>query len=167
MRKPARRSHFSFPHTLVTMRVRRPRRLSSVQKPSEDLMNVTGLLLSVIDDDESVRESLPDLLMELGFKAEVFRSADAFLASGSVGRSRCIILDVAMPGMTGPDLHQELTRRGQSLPIVYITAQSDETMRRRLIKQGAVACLFKPFSDQALQEALRSALVQTRTHVLP
>jgi FixJ family two-component response regulator len=72
-----------------------------------------------------------------------------------------------MPGMTGPDLHQELTRRGQSLPIVYITAQSDETMRRRLIKQGAVACLFKPFSDQALQEALRSALDQTRTHVLP
>ena len=121
-------------------------------------MKVMHPLVSVVDDDESVRESLPDLLKEFGFSAEAFASAEEFLASDSVGKTRCLILDVAMPGMTGPDLQRELSRRGLPIPIVYITAHRDETMRPRLIEQGAVECLFKPFSDTALQQALSSAL---------
>ena len=121
-------------------------------------MNVTHPLVSVVDDDESVRESLPDLLKEFGFSAEAFSSAEEFLASDNIGMTRCLILDVAMPDMTGPDPQRELARRGLSIPIVYITAHRDETVRPRLIERGAVECLFKPFSDAALQEALGSAL---------
>jgi FixJ family two-component response regulator len=121
-------------------------------------MKVTQPLVSVVDDDESVRESLPDLLKEFGFSAEAFSSAEEFLASDNVGKTRCLILDVAMPGMTGPDLQRKLARRGQPIPIVYITGRKDETVRPRLIEQGAVEWLFKPFSDTVLQEALTSAL---------
>jgi len=115
-------------------------------------------LVSVVDDDESVRESLPDLLRELGFAARAFSSAEEFLASDSVGQTNCLILDVAMPGMSGPDLQQELTRRRQEIPIVFITAHRDETVRPRLLESGAVDCLFKPFSEAALVEALNAAL---------
>jgi FixJ family two-component response regulator len=111
-------------------------------------------LVSVVDDDESVRESLPDLLKELGYSARAFSSAEEFLGSDCVGETRCLILDIAMPGLTGPDLQQELTVRGQEIPIVFITAQADETVRARALEQGAVECLFKPFSDTALSEAL-------------
>jgi FixJ family two-component response regulator len=121
-------------------------------------MKIASPLVSVVDDDESVRESLPDLLREFGFSAQAFSSADEFLRSDRIGDTRCLILDVAMPGMTGPDLQQELARRGRHIPIVYITAHRDETVRPRLIEQGAVECLFKPFSETALHEALRSAL---------
>jgi len=114
--------------------------------------------VSVVDDDESIRESLPDLLKEFGFNSEVFFSAEEFLESAFIGQTTCLILDVAMPGMKGPDLQRELARRGQRIPIVFITAHRDETIRPRLLKQGAVECLFKPFSDAALQEALNSAL---------
>ncbi|MGJ7497325.1 response regulator [Variovorax sp. RT4R15] len=112
----------------------------------------------VVDDDESVRESLPDLLRELGYAAEAFTSAGAFLASDCVGRTRCLILDIAMPGMTGPELQRELARRHQELPIVFITAHNDGAIRPRLIAQGAVECLFKPFSETALIAALDAAL---------
>ena len=115
-------------------------------------------LVSVVDDDESVRESLPDLLRELGFEAQAFPSAEEFLASDSVGQTRCLILDVAMPGMSGPDLQRELMRRRQDIPIVFITAHEDATVRLRVLEQGAVECLFKPFSEKALLEALNTAL---------
>ena len=118
---------------------------------------VTRSLVSVVDDDESVRESLPDLLREFGFAVRAFASAEEFLASDYVDRTRCLILDVAMPGMTGPDLQRELTLRRQEIPIVFITAHRDETVRPRLLEQGAVECLFKPFSDMALREALNAA----------
>ena len=121
-------------------------------------MNVTYPLVSVVDDDESVRESLPALLNAFGFSAETFASAEEFLASGIVGKTRCLILDVSMPGMSGPDLQLELERQRLPIPIVFITAHGDHTMRPRLLKQGAVECLFKPFSDAALEEALTSAL---------
>ena len=114
-------------------------------------------LVSVVDDSESVRESLPDLLRELGYSVRAFSSAEEFLASDCVGETRCLILDIAMPGMTGPDLQRELTRRRQEIPIVFITAQADEAVRQRLLEQGAVECLFKPFSDTALFEALNAA----------
>jgi len=111
-----------------------------------------------VDDDESVRESLPDLLRELGFAARAFSSAEEYLASGAIGRTKCLILDVAMPGMSGPDLQQELKRRRRAIPIVFITAHQDETVRPRLLAQGAVECLFKPFSEAALLAALDTAL---------
>ena len=115
-------------------------------------------LVAVVDDDESVRESLPDLLRELGFAARAFSSAEEYLASGAIGRTKCLILDVAMPGMSGPDLQQELKRRRRAIPIVFITAHQDETVRPRLLAQGAVECLFKPFSETALLAALDTAL---------
>ena len=115
-------------------------------------------LVSVVDDDESVRESLPDLLREFGFAARAFSSAEEFLASDCVDQTRCLILDVAMPGMSGPELQRELKLRRQEIPIVFITAQRDETVRPRVLEQGAVECLFKPFSDTALLEAINAAL---------
>jgi FixJ family two-component response regulator len=114
-------------------------------------------LVSVVDDDESVRESLPDLLRELGYSVRAFSSAEEFLASDCVAETGCLLLDIAMPGMSGLDLQQELTVRGQKIPIVFITALADETVRPRALEQGAVECLFKPFSDTALIEALNAA----------
>ena len=119
---------------------------------------VTRALVTVVDDDESVRESLPDLLREFGFEAQAFSSAEEFLASESMAETRCLLLDVAMPGMTGPDLQRELTRRERSIPIVFITALRDDAVRPRLIAQGAVDCLFKPFEATDLLQALNTAL---------
>lgn len=115
-------------------------------------------LISVVDDDESVRESLPDLLREFGFEAQTFSSAEEFLASESVADTSCLVLDVAMPGMSGPDLQRELDTREQSIPIVFITGHRDATVRPRLIAQGAVDCLFKPFEPNDLVQALNIAL---------
>ena len=115
------------------------------------------LLVSVVDDDESVRESLPDLLTEFGYAVRAFSSAEEFLASDCIGLTKCLILDIAMPGMSGPDLQRELKLRRQEIPIVFITAHGDNTVRPRLLEQGAVDCLFKPFSDTALREALNTA----------
>jgi FixJ family two-component response regulator len=117
-------------------------------------MNVRRPLVSIVDDDESVRESLPDLLREFGFRAEAFSSAEQFLGSGVINETECLVLDISMPGMTGPDLERELARRGQAIPIIYITAQRFESGRPDLLERAAVECLFKPFSDTALQKAL-------------
>jgi FixJ family two-component response regulator len=121
-------------------------------------MKGTRSLVSVVDDDESVRESLPDLLREFGFAAEAFSSAEAFLASDFVSETSCLLLDVAMPGMSGPELQQELIRRQQGIPIVFITAASDESVRPRVLAEGAVECLCKPLSETALLDALNAAL---------
>ena len=115
-------------------------------------------VVSVVDDDESVRESLPDLLRELGYSAQAFSSAEEFLASDYIGRTRCLILDIAMPGMSGLDLQRELTLRQEEIPIVFITAHRDETIRPQVLERGAVECLFKPFSETALLRALHAAL---------
>jgi FixJ family two-component response regulator len=115
-------------------------------------------LVSIVDDDESVRESLPDLLEELGFASRAFPSAEEFLASDGISQTRCLILDIAMPGMCGPELQQELNHRKIEIPIIFITAHPDETVRSLLIQRGAIACLIKPFSDTALLDALNSAL---------
>jgi FixJ family two-component response regulator len=116
------------------------------------------LLVSVVDDDESVRESLPDLLREFGFAVEAFSSAEEFLASNHVDRTSCLILDMAMPGMSGPDLQRELRLRKQEIPIVFITGHGDETVRPGVLAEGAAECLLKPFSDASLLEALDVAL---------
>ena len=119
---------------------------------------VTRSLVAVVDDDESVRESLPYLLREFGFAAEAFSSAEEFLASEFLGQARCLILDVAMPGMSGPGLQEELSRRCQAIPIVFITAHEDDAVRPRLLEAGAVECLFKPFTSKALRDAVEMAL---------
>jgi FixJ family two-component response regulator len=121
----------------------------------------THSLVSVIDDDESVRESLPDLLKELGFAVQAFSSAEDFLASDFLDRTQCLILDIAMPGMTGPELQQELKTLEYDIPIVFITAHGDSAVRPRMLEQGAVDCLFKPFSEAALLHALNSAFEVT------
>lgn len=116
------------------------------------------LLISVVDDDQSVRESLPDLLKELGFASRTFSSAEEFLASNAVSRSSCLIFDVAMPVMSGPELLRELRRRNEMRPVLFITAHRDEVARSQMIKDGAIECLFKPFSDTDLLQALNKAL---------
>ncbi|HSC06218.1 MAG TPA: response regulator [Steroidobacteraceae bacterium] len=119
---------------------------------------VTRSLVSIVDDDESVRESLPDMVRQFGFAAQAFSSAEAFLASDFVDQTTCLILDVAMPGMSGPDLQRELASRRQVIPIVFITASGDKAIRSRVLADGAVECLFKPFSETALLDALNAAL---------
>jgi len=114
--------------------------------------------VSVVDDDESVRESLPDLLAQLGFAVKAFSSAEAFLTSDYVGQTQCVLLDIAMPGMSGPELQRELKRRRHEIPIVFITAHRDETDRPRVLENGAAECLFKPFTETALLDALNAAL---------
>jgi len=114
-------------------------------------------LVCLVDDDESVRESLPDLLRAFGFEVHPFSSAKAFLVSDRLELCDCLILDIAMREMTGPDLQRELKRRGRDIPIVFITAHLDEQVRRRVLAQGAVACLYKPFSQTDLLAALHAA----------
>lgn len=121
------------------------------------------MLVSIVDDDESVRESLPDLLRELGYAAQAFASAEEFLESNYVSTTRCLMLDINMPGLSGPELQQELNRLGHPIAIIFITAGADEKLRQQLIARGAVDCLFKPFSEQALKSALDAALDDSRT----
>jgi len=116
------------------------------------------LLVSVVDDDESIRESLPDLLREFGFASRAFPSAEDFLSSAYVDGTRCLILDIAMPGMTGLDLQEELGRRKHQIPIIFITAKRDEAIRAKALERGAANFLYKPFSDTALLDALNAAL---------
>ncbi len=127
-------------------------------KKSVKSVKIKRPLVSVVDDDESVRESLPDLLTEFGLAVRAFSSAEEFLNSKSLARTRCLILDIAMPGMSGPDLQRELKRRRLGIPIVYITADADESVRPRMLEQGTVDCLFNPFSDSDLRKALEVAL---------
>src|SRR6202142_22806 len=98
-------------------------------------MKVTTSLVSIVDDDESVRESLPDLVKEFGFAARAFSSPEEFLASDCVAQTKCLILDIAMPGMSGPDLQQELKLRGVEIPIIFITASTDKAVRRQLVEK--------------------------------
>lgn len=117
-----------------------------------------ALLVAVVDDDESVRESLPDLLHEFGFAVAAFSSAAAFLASAEIDHTRCLVLDIAMPGMSGLELMHELRRRHYRFPLIFITAHGSISERPRLIAQGAVDCLAKPFSEAELLRALHAAL---------
>ena len=134
------------------------RSISAHSAPDVDDMTHERPLVAVIDDDDSVRESLPDLVRELGYEVRAFASAEEFLASNHNGRPKCLILDIALPGMSGPDLQNELRRLGQDVPIIFITARTDETIRPRLLDTGAIDVLFKPFSERAIEEALRAAL---------
>ena len=115
-------------------------------------------LVSVVDDDVSVRESLPVLLKSFGLDANAFASAEAFLESDSLQRAECLILDVAMPGMSGPDLQKELARRNHRIPIIFITGNSREGVRPQVMRRGAIAYLTKPFGKTAILSAVNKAL---------
>jgi FixJ family two-component response regulator len=124
----------------------------------EERMMAPRISVAVVDDDESVRESLPDLLREFGYAPKAFASAEEFLASGCIPEARCLILDIAMPGMSGPELHHELILRGHAIPIIFITAHADKSVPPGLLRRGAIACLFKPFNEEDLRAALAAAL---------
>ena len=128
---------------------------------SQDTATVERALVAVVDDDESVRESLPDLLKEFGFEVRAFSSVQEFLASDCVNRTGCLILDIAMPAMSGFDLQRELRLRAPKIPIVFITAQADGALRARAFEAGAVDFLLKPFSDTALLASVETALRTT------
>lgn len=127
-----------------------------MELPKRGSGNERLLLSVVVDDDESVRESLPDLLREFGFAARAFSSAEEFLTSDCLDEASCLILDIAMPAMSGPELQQELKRRGREIPIIFIAGQSDDTVRARVLKQGAAGFLLKPFSDSDLLTAIKT-----------
>ena len=133
-----------------------------MESPKERGDGKRRLLSVVVDDDVSVRESLPDLLREFGFAARAFSSAKEFLSSGCVDETSCLLLDIAMPGMSGPELYQELKRLGKEIPVIFITGQRGETIRTRVLKLGAAGFLFKPFSDAALLEAMKAVLPSVR-----
>lgn len=118
-----------------------------------------AVVVSVVDDDESVRDSLPDLLRSFGFKAQAFDSGRAFLAS-DLSDTNCVVLDIAMPGMSGPDVYAELIRLGRRMPVIFITAHGNPCLCDQLLKQGAVACLAKPFDPDILVEAVRRATAE-------
>jgi FixJ family two-component response regulator len=120
-------------------------------------MNSATILVAVVDDDESVRESLPGLLSEFGFASRTFSTAEEFLQSGVADNAKCLILDIAMPGMSGPELHHELVKRGYSIPTIFMSAHFEFASQPDM-REGPFKCLLKPFSDTALLEALEKAL---------
>ena len=111
-------------------------------------------LIAVVDDDVSSRESLPDLLQTLGFAAVPFATAEDFLTSDVLAYTQCLVLDVSMPGMSGPELQCELTRRRLGIPIIFLTGDCDRDLRAKFLARGAVECLFKPVDEHALRAAL-------------
>ena len=124
-------------------------------------MTTPRALIAIVDDDEFLRESLQDLLRELGYAVAAFASGEEFLASDTIASTSCVILDIAMPGMSGPELQRELRTRQPEIPVIFITAHGDQNVRSQLLQQGAVECLFKPFTEAALLGALRAALQGT------
>jgi len=113
-------------------------------------------LVTVVDDDEAVREALESLLKSVGFRAGVFASAEGFINSDHLGKTRCLILDVRMPGMSGFELQKRLAAAAIRIPIIFITAHADDAARARALKAGAVAFLSKPFAESALLDAVRA-----------
>jgi len=118
----------------------------------------TRPLVSVIDDDESVRESLPSLLAGFGLAVRSFSSGEEFLHSDQALQSNCLVLDITMPGMSGIEVFDRLKSLRRDIPVIFITAHRDERVRSRVLEQGATACLFKPFSGKALRAAIEEAL---------
>ena len=115
-------------------------------------------LVSIVDDDDSLRRSLRNLLMSVGFRVETFATAEDFLHSAHRGDTACLVLDLRMPGMSGLDLLLHLAATGRRIPAIILTAHSDDETRRRTLQAGAVAFLGKPFQGEALLGAVREAL---------
>ena len=119
---------------------------------------VDSQIISIVDDDDSVRESLRALIRSMGFKAEIFASAEEFLNSEQLRNTDCLILDVRMPGMNGLELQRQLTANHYQIPVVFITAHGDDEARSRALKNGAVDFLRKPFDEESLLNAIHMAL---------
>jgi FixJ family two-component response regulator len=115
------------------------------------------VVIAIVEDDESVRESLPDLLKDFGYASRTFASAEEFLASDAVREAGCLVLDIGLPGMSGPDLRRELIRRGFSVPTIFITGHA-EGIPADPLSEGAIAYLLKPLSEQELRAALDLAM---------
>jgi FixJ family two-component response regulator len=124
-------------------------------------------MISIIDDDESVREATQSLVRSLGYLAATFSSAEEYLDSDCVDDTSCIITDVQMPGLSGIDLQHRLTAQGYGLPVIVVTAFPSETIGRRAIAAGAVAFLTKPFSDDLLRSCLETALKRGKSRSNP
>jgi FixJ family two-component response regulator len=120
-------------------------------------------LISIVDDDESMREAVRGLMKSVGYRAEAFASAEEFLTSRQVSRTSCLIADVMMPGMTGPELHRHLVASGKTIPTILITAHADDSVRESAFANGIIGYLSKPFSDEDLLACIRSSLT---THPL-
>jgi FixJ family two-component response regulator len=119
---------------------------------------MTRGLISIVDDDESIRRTTTFLIESFGFRAAAFESAENFLKSGQLHDTSCLILDVQMPGTTGLELQSELAAAGYDIPIIFITAYDNKVSRKQAMQAGAAAFLGKPFSDEELLQTIRSAL---------
>jgi FixJ family two-component response regulator len=119
-------------------------------------------LIMIVDDDASIRDALTSLLRSVGWRAEGFTSAEAFLQSGQVHTTACLLLDVQLPGVSGLELQRQLRSRQARMPIIFITAHGNEAMRAEALQAGAVAFFAKPFDDTALLEAIHAALAPDR-----
>jgi FixJ family two-component response regulator len=115
-------------------------------------------MIAVVDDDESVREAVAGLLKSFGYRTVAFERAEDFLNSNDLDNTACLIADVQMPGMTGPDLQLRLVTSGKPIPTILITAYPDQTMRARALQNGVKCYLAKPFRDEELLSCIRSAI---------
>ena len=120
-------------------------------------------VIAIVDDDRSVREALMSLMRALGFVSEAYDCAEAFLTSGRVDRTSCLIADVRMPGMSGPELHQHLVTSGNPIPTVLITAHQDAEGRARALRAGVLGYLTKPFDENDLLRCIHAAIGHSRT----
>ena len=124
----------------------------------ERISSAKRAVISIVDDDEALRTSLEDLIRSVGFRVQGFASGEAFLRSNQVQTTDCLILDVRMPGMTGPDLQRDLRSERADLPIIFITAYENPGVRAQVLEAGAVAFLYKPFYEEDLLDAINAAL---------
>jgi len=115
-------------------------------------------LISIIDDDDALRRSLENLIRSVGLRAQGFSSAEAFLSANQVHETRCLVLDVRMPGMSGPELQRQMAVANSHIPIIFITAHADDAQRTQALEAGAVAFLHKPFYEEELLNAIEAAL---------
>jgi FixJ family two-component response regulator len=122
------------------------------------MKEMPGHVIAIVDDDESVREATTSLLRSNNFRAETFSSAEEFLNSPLLAKTRCLLLDIGMPGMNGLELQRHMAGEGRRIPIIFITAHDDQESRMEAMRAGAVDFLSKPFSEEELLNAIRNAL---------
>ena len=134
--------------------------LQTIRSALRGQLEATKNLISLVDDDESIRRTTTLLIESFGFQATAFESAESFLKSGQLHETSCLIIDVQMPGMNGLQLQSHLAAAGYKIPIIFITAYDNKESRQQALQAGAVAFLGKPFSDELLLQTLRAALRQ-------
>lgn len=132
--------------------------LSKYQGLGESEPLAKNIPISIVDDDESVREAMAGLMKSHGYLVETFPSGESFLSSGHRSRTDCLIADVQMPGMTGLELHSRLIAAGDPIPTILITAHPDDRTRARAMKAGVLGYLAKPFSEDDLLGCIRTAI---------